>query len=44
MIAQNICHAAMLAGSSVLFRSAPALLEELQLDTIRLGYSFGSCH
>jgi len=30
MIAQNICHAAMLAGSSVLFRLAPALLEELQ--------------
>lgn len=30
MIAQNICHAAVLAGSSVLFRSAPALLEELQ--------------
>ncbi len=30
MIAQNICHAAVLAGSSVLFRAAPALLEELQ--------------
>jgi DNA replication protein DnaC len=30
MIAQNICPAAVLAGSSVLFRSAPALLEELQ--------------
>src|SRR5580704_17282947 len=29
MIAQNICHAAVMAGSSVLFRSAPALLEEL---------------
>jgi DNA replication protein DnaC len=29
MIAQNICHAAVLAGCSVLFRSAPALLEEL---------------
>jgi len=29
MIAQNICHTAILAGSSVLFRSAPALLEEL---------------
>jgi DNA replication protein DnaC len=29
MIAKNICHAAVLAGSSVLFRSAPALLEEL---------------
>jgi DNA replication protein DnaC len=30
MIAQNICHAAVLAGHSVLFRSAAALLEELQ--------------
>jgi len=29
MIAQNICHAAVLAGQSVLFRSAAALLEEL---------------
>jgi len=29
MIAQNICHTAVLAGYSVLFRSAPALLEEL---------------
>lgn len=29
MIAQNICHAAVLAGHSVLFRSASALLEEL---------------
>ena len=29
LIAQNICHAAVLAGHSVLFRSAPALLEEL---------------
>lgn len=29
MIAQNICHAAVLAGSSVLFRAAPALLEDL---------------
>jgi DNA replication protein DnaC len=29
MIAQNICHAAVLAGHSVLFRSAGALLEEL---------------
>jgi DNA replication protein DnaC len=29
MMAQNICHAAVLAGNSVLFRSAPALLEEL---------------
>ncbi|MBM3748591.1 MAG: AAA family ATPase [Acidobacteria bacterium] len=29
MIAQNICHAAVLAGYSVRFRSAAALLEEL---------------
>lgn len=29
MIAQNICHRAVLAGHSVLFRSAAALLEEL---------------
>ena len=29
MIAQNICHSAVLAGQSVLFRSAAALLEEL---------------
>lgn len=29
MIAQNICHAAVLAGHSVLFRSAAALLEQL---------------
>jgi len=29
MIAQNICHAAVLAGHSVLFRSAASLLEEL---------------
>jgi len=34
MIAQNICHAAVLAGSSVLFRPAPALLEELQRQTL----------
>ena len=33
MIAQNICHAAVLAGSSVLFRSAAALLEELHRQT-----------
>ena len=33
MIAKNICHAAVLAGSSVLFRAAPALLEELQRQT-----------
>jgi DNA replication protein DnaC len=30
MIAKNICHAAVLAGYSVLFRPAPMLLEELQ--------------
>ena len=29
MIAQNLCHGAVLAGYSVLFRSAAALLEEL---------------
>jgi len=34
MIAQNICHAAVLAGSSVLFRSAPALLEELHRQSL----------
>jgi DNA replication protein DnaC len=34
MIAQNICHAAVLAGHSVLFRSAPALLEELHRQTL----------
>lgn len=33
MIAQNICHASVLAGSSALFRSAPALLEELHRQT-----------
>ena len=33
MIAQNICHAAVLAGHSVLFRSAAALLEELHRQT-----------
>lgn len=33
MIAQNICHAAVLAGNSVLFRSAAALLEELYRQT-----------
>jgi DNA replication protein DnaC len=33
MIAQNICHAAVLAGHSVLFRSAPALLEDLHRQT-----------
>src|ERR1044072_8126313 len=34
MIAQNICHAAVLAGHSVLFRSAAALLEELHRQTL----------
>ena len=33
MIAKNICHSAVLAGYSVLFRSAPALLEDLQRQT-----------
>jgi DNA replication protein DnaC len=33
MIAQNICHAAVLAGYSVLFRPAAALLEELHRQT-----------
>jgi DNA replication protein DnaC len=33
MIAKNICHAAVLAGSSVVFREAPALLEELHRQT-----------
>ena len=30
MIAQNICHTAVLAGHSVLFRSAAAILDDLQ--------------
>jgi DNA replication protein DnaC len=33
MIAQNICYAAVLAGHSVLFRTASALLEELHRQT-----------
>ena len=33
MIAQNICHAAVLAGHSVLFRTASALIEELHRQT-----------
>jgi DNA replication protein DnaC len=33
MIAKNICHAAVLAGHSVLFRSAATLIEELQCDS-----------
>lgn len=32
MIAQNICHAAVLHGYSVLFRTAPAILEDLQRE------------
>jgi DNA replication protein DnaC len=34
MIAQNICHAAVLAGYSVLFRSAAALLEDLHRQSL----------
>lgn len=33
MIAQNICHTAVLAGHSVLFRSAAGLLEDLHRQT-----------
>lgn len=33
MIAKNICHAAVLAGYSVLFRSASAIIEELQCES-----------
>lgn len=33
MIAQNLCHAAVLAGYSVRFRSADALLENLHRQT-----------
>jgi DNA replication protein DnaC len=33
MIAQNICHAAVQAGHSVLFRSAAALIEDLHRQT-----------
>jgi DNA replication protein DnaC len=33
MIAKNICHAAVLAGYSVLFRPAPALLDDLHRQT-----------
>jgi DNA replication protein DnaC len=33
MIAQNICHAAVLAGHTVLFRTASSLLEELHRQT-----------
>ena len=34
MIAQNLCHAAVQAGYSVLFRSAAALLEDLHRQTV----------
>jgi DNA replication protein DnaC len=33
MIAKNICHVAVLAGHSVLFRSASALIEDLQCES-----------
>lgn len=33
MIAKNICHAAVFAGYSVLFRSASALIEDLQCES-----------
>jgi DNA replication protein DnaC len=33
MIAKNICHAAIVAGYSVLFRSASALIEDLQCES-----------
>jgi DNA replication protein DnaC len=33
MIAKNICHAAVLAGHSVLFRSASAIIEDLQCES-----------
>jgi DNA replication protein DnaC len=33
MIAKNICHAAVLAGYSVLFRTASALIEDLQCES-----------
>jgi DNA replication protein DnaC len=33
MIAKNLCHAAVLAGYSVLFRSAATLIEDLQCDS-----------
>ena len=34
LIAKNISHAAVLAGHSVLFRTAPAILEDLQSESI----------
>lgn len=33
MIAKNVCHAAVLAGYSVLFRSASAIIEDLQCES-----------
>jgi len=36
MIAKNICHAAILAGHSVLFRSAAALIEDLQRESVEV--------
>ena len=36
MITQNIAHAAVLAGHSVLFRTASELLDDLQLDSSEL--------
>jgi DNA replication protein DnaC len=35
MIAKNICHAAVLAGYSVLFRAASALIEDLQCESLQ---------
>jgi DNA replication protein DnaC len=34
MIAQNICHAAVLAGYSVLFRTAAAIIEDLRQEMV----------
>ncbi len=34
MIAKNICHAAVLAGHSVLFRTAAAIIEDLQYPSL----------
>src|SRR5260370_14667994 len=35
LIAKNICHAAVLAGHSVLFRTAPAILVDLQSASLQ---------
>jgi len=35
MIAKNICHTAVLAGYSVLFRSAATLIESLQMESLQ---------